>query len=143
MRVESESSHVPEVVEAAWARTALDWNDAARHDELLQQVAAHRAYAWAAGRYRARGSDPIAQRQLDRLRRAAEAALLATATPRRDAKVKSARARRRVLALLITTIAAGAVCAFGLSEQPLPSNAAPHPRRLTPVGHLARPSPGK
>jgi ribosomal protein S27E len=118
------SVSVPEAVQAAWARTVQDWNAAARHDELLRLVVNNNSYAWAAGRYRTRGRDAVAVRQLDRLRRAAEAAFLAGATPRTEAPTrKSSRVRRRVLALLITMIAAGALYAMGLAEQPAPSTA--------------------
>jgi hypothetical protein len=136
---------VPEVVQAAWARAAEDWNDAARHDELLQRVVTNNSYAWAARRYRTRGRDAIAVRQLDRLRRAAEAAFLAGATPRADASTRaSSRVRRRVLALLITTIAAGALYAMGIAEQPAPPTARSIPARLSvPPGHPPRPPTGK
>ena len=135
---------VPEAVRAAWTRTVEAWSDPARHDELLQLVATHRAYAWAAGRYRARGDDAIARRQLDRLRRAAEAALLAGATPRPDVAARtSSRTRRRLLALVITTIAAGALYAMGIADPPPPSSARPSPARLLPAGHPARPPTGK
>src|SRR5262249_25597120 len=64
---EARGGEGPEPVRTAWARAAEAWSDPARHDELLRQAAAHRCYAWAAGRYRTRGSDLIAERQLDRL----------------------------------------------------------------------------
>jgi hypothetical protein len=135
---------VPEAVQAAWARTALDWHDTVRHDELLQLVASNNSYAWAAGRYRTRGRDPVARRQLDRLRRAAEAALLASATPRPDASTRTtSRVKRRVLALLITTITAGALYAMGIADSPAPSGARSIPARLVPPGHPARPPMGK
>lgn len=135
---------VPEAVQAAWARTVLDWNAAARHDELLQLVVSNHSYAWAAGRYRTRGRDATAQRQLGRLRRAAEAALLAGATPRRDASArKSSRVRRRVLALVITTITAGALYAIGIADPPAPSSAWSIPARLSSPGHPAHPPTGK
>src|SRR5215475_5359133 len=131
---------VPEPVRAAWARAAEAWTDPARHDELLQQVAAHRCYAWAAGRYRTRGRDPIAERQLDRLRRAAEATLLAGATVRSDTTATPYRATLGVLAILIAAVVVGLVYATllrGASDAtiapPGPSPSAPV-RRLTP-GH--------
>jgi len=134
---------VPEAVQTAWGRTVLDWNAAARHDELLQLVVTNHSYAWAAGRYRTRGRDPVARRQLDRLRRAAEAALLASATPRLDASARtSSRVKRRVLALLITTITAGALYAMGIADSPAPSDARSIPARLPPPGHPARPPTG-
>lgn len=108
---EAHDAAVPEAVRAAWAGVADGWSDPARHDELLRQVAAHRCYAWAAGRYRTRGGDPIAERQLDRLRRAAEATLLAGATVRRDAAPTPYRATLGVLALLIAMVVVGLVYA--------------------------------
>lgn len=102
---------VPGPVRAAWARAAEAWSDPARHDELLCEVATHRCYAWAAGRYRTRGGDPIAERQLARLRRAAEATLLAGATARRDAAATPYRATVVVLALLIAAVVVGLVYA--------------------------------
>jgi len=138
------SISVPEVLQAAWACTIQDWHTAARHDEFLQLVAIHHAYAWAAGRYRTRGHEPVAVRQLDRLRRAAEATLLAGATPRAGASARtSARARRRVLALVITVIAAGALFAMGIADPPAPSDARSIPARFGSPGHPARPPPDK
>jgi len=138
------SVSAPDVVQAAWARTTQDWHTAARHDELLQLVAIHHAYAWAAGRYRMRGDEPIAQRQLDRLRRAAEATLRAGATPRAGASARtSSRARRRVLALVITMIVAGALFALGIADQPAPSAVRSIPARFGAPGHPARPPPDK
>jgi hypothetical protein len=107
----SGAPETPEPVRAAWARVADAWSDPARHDELLRQVAAHRCYAWAAGRYRTRGGDPIAERQLDRLRRAAEATLLAGATVRREPAATPYRATVVVLALLIASVVVGLVYA--------------------------------
>jgi hypothetical protein len=136
--VDARDAAVSPAVRDAWTRATADWNDAARHDELLQQVATHDAYAWAAGRYRTRGGDAIARRQLDRLRRAAEATLLASATARRDAIARPYRATRRVLAILLATIAAGAVYATVVRDQVLPAGARPGPGRpLT----LERPPP--
>jgi hypothetical protein len=108
---EARDAVAPEPVRAAWVRVADGWNDPARHDELLRQVATHCCYAWAAGRYRTRAGDPIAERQLDRLRRAAEATLLAGATVRREAAATPYRATVVVLALLIATVIVGLVYA--------------------------------
>jgi hypothetical protein len=140
---EARDAAVPGAVREAWTRVTAAWHDAARHDELLHLVATTRSYAWAAGRYRTRGRDPVAQRQLDRLRRAAEATLLAGAAARPEATVKPYRATRRVLALLITTIAAGALYAMVLRDLPSPSSIRPIPARLLPPAHPAGPPPGK
>lgn len=124
---------VPEPVRAAWARVADAWSDPARHDELLRQAAAHRCYAWAAGRYRTRSGEPIADRQLDRLRRAAEATLLAGATVRRDAAASPYRATVVVLALLVAAVVVGLVYA-ALVRAPSDATIAPAgPSPFAPV----------
>jgi hypothetical protein len=64
----------------AWVQVAANWDDRARHDTLLGIAAERREFAWVATRYRERAGDPIANRQLERLRRAAIAVMLATAT---------------------------------------------------------------
>jgi len=137
---------VPRAVEEAWQRATEDWNDATRHEELLKQVAASDSYAWAAARYRQRGTDATSARQLARLRRAAEATFLvglASAPARPDTTAKPYRATRRVLALLITTIAAGALYAMVIRDHPLPSATGSIPAgRLTP-GHPVSPSTSK
>ena len=133
-----EAREAPGPVRAAWARVADGWGDPARHDELLRQVAAHCCYAWAAGRYRTRGGDPIAERQLDRLRRAAEATLLAGATVRREAAATPYRATVVVLALLVATVVVGLVYA-ALVRAPSDATIAPAgPSQFAPV----RPPPG-
>lgn len=130
---------VPEAVRAAWAGVADGWSDPARHDELLRQVATHRCYAWAAARYRTRLGDPIAARQLDRLRRAAEATLLAGATVRRDAAATPYRATVGVLALLIATVVVGLVYATLIGG---PSDPTIAPARPGPSAPLRVRGPG-
>jgi hypothetical protein len=121
---EADDGAVPEPVRSAWARAAEAWSDPACHDELLRQVATHRCYAWAAGRYRTRGGDPIAERQLDRLRRAAEATLLAGATVRRDTVAFPYRATVGVLAVLVAAVVVGLVYA-ALARGPSGATIAP------------------
>ncbi|HEX3479922.1 MAG TPA: hypothetical protein VHT91_33105, partial [Kofleriaceae bacterium] len=130
---EAHEAEVPEAVRAAWVRVAEAWSDPARHDELLRQTAAHRCYAWAAGRYRTRAGDPIAERQLDRLRRTAEATLLAGATVRREAAAAPFRATVVVLALLVAAIVVGLVYA-ALVRAPSDATIAP------PAGRPVSPS---
>jgi hypothetical protein len=98
---------VAEPVRAAWQHVSAAWADDAKHDQLFQLAASHNAYAWAAGRYRTRGRDPIAVRQLERLRKAAEATLLATATVRADATSRPYRGTAGVLITLVVVVAAG------------------------------------
>lgn len=126
---------VAEPVRTAWLRAVTAWDDPTGHEELLQQVAAHNGYAWAAARYRTRTRDPIAERQLDRLRRAAEATLLAGATVRRDETVRPYRVSRGLLGLLIAAIAAGLL--YGTIRRPTPRSAPAAP--LVP-GHPISPS---
>lgn len=132
---------VPRVVREAWAHALDGWSEPARHDALIQQVAAHNSYAWAAGRYRTRAPDPIADRQLDRLRRAAEATLLASATVRRGAETKPYRATTGVLAILIVAVVVGLLYSMVSRGSAAGPGPAVSPARM-PAG-LARPlTPG-
>ena len=140
---EARDGVVPEAVRAAWTRATAAWTTAARHDELLQLVATNDAYAWAAGRYRTRGSDDIARRQLDRLRRAAEATLLASATVRPEATARPYRATRRVLAVLIAMIAMGTLYAMVLRGHAPPSSAGSIPARPLTFERPLPPAPIK
>lgn len=108
---------VPDAMRDAWTRATERWNDAAVHDELLRLVVANNGYAWAAGRYRARERDAVAERQLERLRRAAEVTLLVSATVRPDAATKPYRAATSVLAILIVLIVAGLVYATVIRDR--------------------------
>jgi uncharacterized Zn finger protein (UPF0148 family) len=131
---------VPLPVHKAWARAIAAWDDPVRHEEVLQQVAAHNCYAWAAARYRTRGRDAIAERQLDRLRRAAEATLLAGATVRRDA-IQPYRTTRGVLGFLIAAVVAGLFYAT-LRRPPTPPRTPGLPSVSAPLvpGHPVSPS---
>ena len=108
---------VPDAMRDAWTRATERWDDAAAHDELLRLVVANNGYAWAAGRYRTRERDAIAEHQLERLRRAAEVTLLVSATARPDAATKPYRAATSVLAILIVLIVAGLVYATVIRDR--------------------------
>lgn len=98
---------VPDIARAAWERARASWEDPAAHDELLRLVTLHGCYAWAATRYRQVGSDdPIAARQLTRVRKAAEAALVTSASPR-PAKPGPYRSTLYVLGVLILALLLG------------------------------------
>ena len=113
---------VPEVLHDAWARVLEAWDDPARHDELMRLVAANNCYAWAAGRYRTRPTDdPIARRQLERVRRAAEATMLASATVREKAQPMPYRATTAVLAMMIIAIVAGLFYALVIRDDDAPA----------------------
>ena len=78
------SDSPPAPVLAAWCGVVRAWNERARHDAFLGVVAQHGCFAWATARYREQPIDWIACQQLERLRRAAVAVMLATATVRKE-----------------------------------------------------------
>lgn len=138
---EARDAAVPEVVHQAWARATAQWSDPAVHDELLRLVVTNNCYAWAAGRYRTREpADPVAQRQLERLRRAAEVTLLASAAVRPDAGSRPYRSVGSVLAVLVVVIVAGLLYATVIrgrgaqpTARPLPASTAPAPGAVQPL----------
>jgi hypothetical protein len=127
-------------VRDAWQRATARWNDPAVHDELLQLAAAHHSYAWVAGRYRTRGPDAVAQRQIERLRRTAEATLLASATARSSAAARPYRAARSVLAILIVAVVVGLLYATVIRDRPRPPRTPSIPARPLTPGQPVSPS---
>lgn len=116
--LDARDAAVPDPVRDAWARAVEAWGDDARHDDVLRLVASHNAYAWAAGRYRTRGDDAVARRQLERLRRAAEATMLASATVRPDADTRPYRGAAGVLVGLVVVIVVGLLYAVVIRDHP-------------------------
>lgn len=106
----------PELV-AAWDATLAAWDDRARHDALIGLVARHDAYAWAAARYRTRGDDPIAARELARIRKATEVTLLVGAAARPDDARKPYRALIAVLLLMLVAIVGGLLYTSALRDR--------------------------
>lgn len=124
---EERDAAVPDEVHAAWKVVQASWADPARHDELLLLVSRHNCYAWAAGRYRdkarSRPHDPIAARQLERLRRAGEATLFATASARPERKAGSYAGVIAVLGVLLLALVGGVIYALTRhNDAPLPSS---------------------
>jgi hypothetical protein len=123
-------STVPDVLDQAWQRALESWDDITKHDEVLRLVTQHDVYAWAAARYRERldanAGDAIAKAQLDRVRRAAEATLMANATKRAADAPEPYRATMAVLGILIIAIIAGLVYVVARGDAPAP------PRRHIP-----------
>ena len=107
---------VPEAVRAAWDQVVAHWDVPKRHETLLGLVATCNCYAWVAGRYRDRAGDPIAELQLDRIRKAATFALLATASNRRGASKPGGRIA--VLVLLLIVCAVCGVLLYGKLHAP-------------------------
>jgi hypothetical protein len=91
-------------VRGAWDRCTETWSDAARHDELFKLVVQHSCFAWAAARYRERGDDPIAREQLERLRKAAMAAMFVSAAARPTKEKTPYRSSLIVLGVLIVAM---------------------------------------
>lgn len=77
---------VPEAVRAAWDALAAGWDDDDRHAAFMRIVVDENAFAWAAQQYRQKKPDPRAEAMLDRVRRAAEARLVASASAKPEPK---------------------------------------------------------
>nr|HEX4317640.1 hypothetical protein [Kofleriaceae bacterium] len=95
---------------AAWERATSRWDDRTAHDDVFERTTAAREFAWTAARYReiARDKpidDPVATEAMVRLRRAAEATLVATTatTARAD---KASGAYRGTMAILLIMVVA-------------------------------------
>ncbi len=138
---------VPDVARVAWERVKEQWEDTAAHDELLRLTTLHGCYAWVAARYRevkadagppfreaGTARDAIAERQLDRIRRAAEVALLTSGSPRSDPGTKAYRSTKLLLGLVIVLIIIGLLYAMYQrmsTSTPQPTLKRPVPTRPT------------
>jgi hypothetical protein len=70
-------------LEAVWQKVVDAWDEPARHDALMGLVAQQNAFAWAASKYKERAGDPVADKQLERIRKAAVASMFATSSKKR------------------------------------------------------------
>jgi hypothetical protein len=148
---------VPDVLVAAWDRAVEAWDAAERHDVLLRLVAQHDAYAWAAAKYRDakraapaspspfrsypdHAVDAIADRQLDRMRRAAEATLFASASAREERGRSPYRATTAILSMFIFAIVAGLIFATVLQRNKLAGAGQVTPAPAQPAAP-AKPAP--
>lgn len=132
---------IPDVLTAAWDRAVETWDDPARHDEVIRLVSQHDAFTWAATRYRTRAGDPIGDRQLARVRKAAEATLYASATARKDNAPKPYRALTAVLIMLIVAAIAGMLYATVMRDNTPAEPDRSKPTPADPVRHVAPPTP--
>lgn len=130
---------IPDVLTAAWDRAAEAWDDPARHDEVIRLVSQHDAFTWAAARYRTRAGDPIGDRQLARIRKAAEATLYASATMRKDNAPKPYRALVSVLIMLIVAAIAGLLFVMVMRDNNVEADK-PNATPAVPVQRVAPPS---
>jgi hypothetical protein len=92
---------IPAPVQAAWDDAVAHWDDPARHATLLGLVAQHDVFAWAAARYKERAGDAIADKQRERLRTAAVAAMFAKSTRKKDDEATPYRTTLVLLAALL------------------------------------------
>ena len=121
-----EEPGVAAALHQGWVQVVLRWQDQARHDAVLGIAAEQRSFAWLAMRYREHAGDAIADRQLERLRRAATAVMLATATPR-DERRKTGKLTTLLLALstfVLLAVAGGRYMRSRLDRIPPPRPAA-------------------
>lgn len=99
---------IPDVVQNAWDAAVAQWDDPAKHTALLGLVAQHGCYAWAAGKYKERTGDAVADKQLERLRTSAVAAMMATGAKKKD-ETQPYRSTLIVFAALLLILVLGLV----------------------------------
>ena len=97
----------PEPVQAAWEDAVAHWDDPAKHQALLGLVAQHNCFAWAAAHYKERAGDPIADKQMERLRTAAMATMMATSTAKKQDEPTPFRNTVLLLIALIVVMIVG------------------------------------
>jgi hypothetical protein len=106
------------VVTEAWDAAVADWDNPARHDALLTLAAKHEAYGWTAKQYQARlkenAEDAVAQRQITRLRKAAELTLYATAAQRETKTKTPFKASIAMIMIMVFLIIAGLLVTYVL-----------------------------
>ena len=75
---------VSDAMKAAWQDAVDHWDDAKRHDAAFSLAAAQDALPWLGGRYRAEAKqgDEMAAKRIEKIIKATEATLLATASER-------------------------------------------------------------
>ena len=87
-------------LDAAWQVVVDKWDEQAAHDKLLALVAQSSSYKWAATQYKQRAGDPVAEAQLERIRKAAIATMFATGAKKRDPDAPY----KRVMIVLIVLV---------------------------------------
>lgn len=136
---------VPGSLRVAWDALIEAWDEPARHDRVLQLTVQHGCYAWTAERYRGvrarRGADATdpyrvasdrrgadaTDHYLERIRRAAEAALLVTATRRERTGPQPYRGTTMLLALIVVMIVLGVLYATFVRARGATQGGAPAP----------------
>ncbi len=82
----NEEAKVTAPIRFAWTQLDENWHEETRHSAMLQLAAKHNVFAWVAKRYRekAKTGDELAAQQVEKLRKQAEATLMAGAAARTD-----------------------------------------------------------
>lgn len=116
---------------AAWERVEADWSDRAAHDEVFERTTACGAFAWTAGRYREAqrekpATDDVAKTALERLRRAAEATMMATAAARAGKETSPYKNTVAIMVVIVLALVGLLIYQFVRSSQ-LPDTAGDDP----------------
>jgi len=124
--VSARAASVPEAISSAWQALQPAWDDQKRHDAIFELAARLDALAWLGGKYRERAKtdDAMAVKQLEKVRKAAEATLFATASPRDDQRKRNSLLALGVMAVVLAIIAAAVYFTAG-DKKPPPAPAAP------------------
>ncbi|HUS29948.1 MAG TPA: hypothetical protein VMZ53_15690 [Kofleriaceae bacterium] len=119
-------------VEAAWQRVVESWDDQTRHDAFIGLVAQYGDFAWAASKYKERAGDAIADKHLEKIRKAATATMFATASkkPEGGAPYKSTMVIFAVLILMMLIALIGVKLMHDTRPHPEPP-----PPPTTPARH--------
>jgi hypothetical protein len=117
---------VTDALEAAWRACEERWDDPKAHDAFLALASAQSGYPYAAGRYKSRAGDETADRMLERLRKAALAQMMATATPRDKQRGKPYQMTAVLLIVLMVAAIAGLVYATRLPRHAAPPGEPAH-----------------
>ena len=88
-------------LEAVWQKVVDGWDEPGRHDALLGLVTQKAAFSWAAGKYKERAGDPVADKQLERIRKAAVATMFASGAKKPDQDSPYKRTMVIFIALLV------------------------------------------
>jgi hypothetical protein len=127
---------VPDEVRTAWDKVIAKWDDEARHDALFTLIAARGEYGWTAGRYREqareRAGDPVAPKQMDRIRRAIEATMVVSATARDKPQSSPYKNTATLLGVLIVVLVVGMAYMFIKSRSASSEEPPPPPPRSGP-----------
>jgi hypothetical protein len=109
---------VPEPVQTAWDDVVGHWDDPVKHQALLGLIAQHNCFAWAAARYKERAGDPVADKQLERLRSSAVATMFAQASARKKEPPQPFRQTLFLLGALMLALVLGLIFVKVIHDSP-------------------------